>query len=108
MPRIFAGGVVPQGADSECVGPLKFRAYVRNPLPQAAELCLQLVGPDAWLSREVRINAGPREEVSADLEITPHEGVLCRRQPIALELTVGGQAYGQIAEALVTIGHERW
>jgi glyoxylase-like metal-dependent hydrolase (beta-lactamase superfamily II) len=108
VPRMFAGGVVPDGADAECVGPLKFRAYVRNPLPRAAELCVRLVGPEAWVSKEVRVSAGSREEVSANLEITPREDATCRRQPIAMELSIDGQAYGQIAEALVTIGHERW
>jgi hypothetical protein len=116
VPRMFAGGVVPaemgtgtaKQRRSQSPFPLKFRACVRNPLPRTVELCLRLVGPEAWMGREVRVQAGPREEVSADIEITPHEGAVCRRQPIAMELTIGDQAYGQIAEALVTIGHERW
>ena len=94
--------------DADNLGPIKFTAYVRNPLPQQAELVLRLVGPDDWLGEEIRVTAGPREEVSAELTITPREGTVCRRQPIAMELTICDRAFGQIAEALVTIGHDRW
>jgi len=79
------------------------RATVRNPLPTAAELRVQLVGPEGWASVPVVLTADGRQEVSCELSITPNGN--CHRQPIAVELTVNGKPYGQVAEALVTIGH---
>ena len=106
-PGTMGGGVIPRGMIAEDLGPLKFRAFVRNPLPRRAELTLRLAGPEGWSSRELRLPAGPREEISCELEIAPPRGAVCRRQPVALELTVEDRPFGQIAEALVTIGYER-
>jgi len=36
---------------------------------------------------------------------TPLHETVCRRRPIALGLVAGGQPFGRVAEALVTIGH---
>ena len=32
----------------------------------------------------------------------------CRRRPIALELVADGRPFGQVAEALVTVGGPAW
>jgi len=48
------------------------------------------------------IEADPRAEAALDLAILPRRP--CRRQPIAAELSVGESRFGQIAEALVTVG----
>lgn len=82
------------------------RATVRNPYPHDATLQVRLVGPDGWCGSEAALRAGGRAEVSCELRITP-DGP-CRRQPIAIELVADGQPFGQVAEALVTVGGVAW
>ena len=48
--------------------------------------------------------AGPRAEVSGSLAILPSGP--CRRQPIAIELIANDRSFGQVAEALVSVGGE--
>ena len=62
------------------------------------------MGPDGWEGEEVVIDLGPREQAEIQIEITPPEGTVCRRQPVGLDLTVGDRPFGQVAEALVTVG----
>ena len=85
---------------------IPLRVTVRNPLPHTAELVVRLVGPTGWSGDGTRLQAGPREEVSCDLTITPPGP--CRRQPIAVELVAGGRPFGQIAEAQITVGGPRF
>lgn len=80
------------------------RVTVRNPHPRDAELHVRLVGPDGWEGEQTTLQAGPRAEVACELSITPVGD--CRRQPFVAELTVDGQPFGQVAEALMTVGHE--
>ena len=67
-----------------------------------AELEVKLVGPAGWEGSSTRVRAASRAEVSCMLTITPAGA--CRRQPIAAELIVDGLPFGQVAEALVTVG----
>jgi hypothetical protein len=39
--------------------------------------------------------------------LRPPPGTVCRRQPVALELTVGDRPFGQVTEALVTLSGAR-
>lgn len=82
--------------------PATVTVTVRNPLPHDATLHVRLVGPAGWQGTSATLQAKAREEVSCDLTITPDAS--CNRQPFAVELTVGGQPYGQVAEALMTVG----
>ena len=82
------------------------RATVRNPLPRAATLEVRLVGPADWQGSSATLHAEPRAEVSCDLTIIPSGP--CRRQPIAIELHADGRPFGQVAEAVVTVGSPRW
>jgi len=82
--------------------PVRVRATVRNPLPAKARLTVRLVGPQSWRGDTVTVDAEPRGEASCELSIQPNG--LCRRQPIAAELIVGERTFGQVAEALVTVG----
>jgi len=75
---------------------------VRNPLPTAAKLTVQLVGPDGWVGGSAEIDAPVRAESTVELWIRPIGP--CRRQPIAAELVAGGMRFGQVADALVTVG----
>lgn len=82
--------------------PVTLTVTVRNPLHQRAELTVRLVGPTGWEGSSVTAPAGPRAEVTVELQIMPDTA--CVLQPIAAELTVDGQPYGQVAEALVCVG----
>lgn len=76
---------------------------VRNPLPRAARLTLRLVGPAGWHGEPWHGDAAPRAELSVPLQLTPAGPCVC--QPFAVELWIDGQPHGQVAEALVSIGH---
>ena len=84
------------------VGPVQVQVTVRNPLPRAALLEVQLVGPQGWVGSAASLPAEARAEVSCELQITPTG--TCRRQPFVVELFADGRSYGQVAEALVTVG----
>ncbi|HRA64743.1 MAG TPA: hypothetical protein PL187_01905, partial [Caldilinea sp.] len=62
---------------------------------------VRLVGPDGWTGSSATVHADARDEVSAKLQITP--ATACFRQPIAADLTVDGQPFGQVAEALISV-----
>ena len=82
--------------------PVRVRVTVRNPLPEKTALTVRLVGPQGWRGDSTTVEAGPRAEVSCALSIEP--AAACRRQPIVAELMAGGRTFGQVAEALVTVG----
>lgn len=70
--------------------------------------CSSTQGPDGWDSQPLEMKLGPRERKDIRVSITPPPGTQCRRQPIGLDLTVGGRPFGQVAEALVTVGLPRF
>jgi hypothetical protein len=80
--------------------------HVRNPYPREEVLEIRLVGPAGWEGSSAALKAPPRAEVSCALSITPCGP--CRRQPFAVELTAGGQRFGQVAEALMTVGSNQF
>ncbi|SDB06770.1 MBL fold metallo-hydrolase [Bauldia litoralis] len=82
--------------------PVNVNVTVRNPLNEPAKLTVRLVGPPGWSGTTASVDAGPRAEVSCDLSI--HPSGPCRRQPIAAELSVGADHFGQVVEALATVG----
>ena len=69
---------------------------------------MRLLLPDGWTAGEVDIELGPREQKTFKLQLTPAADAVCRRQPVALDLTVDGQPFGQVAEALVTVRGPRF
>jgi glyoxylase-like metal-dependent hydrolase (beta-lactamase superfamily II) len=79
---------------------------VRNPFPHRAKMEVRLVGPRGWTGTAVTLTAEARAEVSCPLEISPNGP--CRRQPFTVELTANGQPFGQVAEALMTVGGENF
>lgn len=85
---------------------VRLRATLRNPSPHASRLQARLVGPAGWVGSSVTLDAPPRAEVTAELEIRPAGPV--RRQPVAVEVVADGRPLGQVAEALVTVGGPRW
>jgi glyoxylase-like metal-dependent hydrolase (beta-lactamase superfamily II) len=78
------------------------RVTVRNPFNTPETLRVRLAGPAGWIGSEGTVKAAPRGEVTCELSILP--AGQCRRQPIAAELLVGDRTFGQVCEALVTVG----
>jgi glyoxylase-like metal-dependent hydrolase (beta-lactamase superfamily II) len=81
-------------------------ATVRNPLPRPATLDVRLVGPTGWEGSSTTVRVEARAETSVRLQITP-DGP-CRRQPFVIDVTVEGRPLGQVAEALLTVGGDRF
>jgi glyoxylase-like metal-dependent hydrolase (beta-lactamase superfamily II) len=98
----WGGWIWPYRVTIEQPAPISLTVTVRNPLPRRAELTVRLVGPAGWEGGSATLHADPRAEGSAELQITPNGA--CVLQPIAAELTVDGQPFGQVAEALVSVG----
>ena len=75
---------------------------VRNPLPVAARLTLETVVPTGWTSASSILDAGAHEDATCVLEVVPSSEA--RRQLVAVEMRANEQPFGQVAEALVTVG----
>jgi glyoxylase-like metal-dependent hydrolase (beta-lactamase superfamily II) len=102
----WGGWIRPYRVYSRDLAPVTVHATVRNPLATKAVLTVHLVGPAGWSGTSTALVAEPRAEVGCDLTIAPTTA--CRRQPIAVELVADGKPFGQVAEALVTVGGERF
>ena len=89
-------------------GGMAIGGWILNPLPHAAEATARLVVPDGWVGGTQTLSLGPRQQADIQLQLEVPAEARCRRQPIALELIVDGRPFGQVAEALVTCGHERF
>jgi glyoxylase-like metal-dependent hydrolase (beta-lactamase superfamily II) len=98
----WGGWIWPYRTHLAAVEPVTVQVTVRNPFPRAARLEVRLVGPTGWTGDRATLSAEPRAEVSCSLAILPTGP--CRRQPFAVELVAEGRPFGQVAEALVTIG----
>jgi glyoxylase-like metal-dependent hydrolase (beta-lactamase superfamily II) len=75
---------------------------VRNPLPRRAQVEIKLILPEGWSGDASSVEAESRQETACELTFTATTP--CRRLPISAEVVVAGQPYGQVAEALVTVG----
>ncbi|MCW8131155.1 MAG: MBL fold metallo-hydrolase [Planctomycetota bacterium] len=87
-------------------GRAAFDGWVLNPFSSAQTARLEFVLPEGWLSSPVEVDLGPREKKSFRIELEVPATARVRRQAVALDLTVGGRPFGQVAEALVTVGSE--
>jgi glyoxylase-like metal-dependent hydrolase (beta-lactamase superfamily II) len=100
----WGGWIWPYRTHLTSPGLVTVTATVRNPFPHRAELHVRLIGPTEWQGSATTLMAEARSEASCSLTILPNGP--CRRQPIAIELTADSKPFGQVAEALVTIGSE--
>lgn len=98
----WAGWITPYRVHLKQPAPATVRVTVRNPFPRNARLEVRLIGIAGWRGTSATLDAEPRGEASCDLQITPDD--CCRRQPFAMELVADGQPFGQVAEALMTVG----
>jgi glyoxylase-like metal-dependent hydrolase (beta-lactamase superfamily II) len=100
----WGGWIWPYRVLLSTVGSATVQATLRNPLPREAELRARLTGPPGWSATEHRFVAQPHAETTIELSIDVP--TTCRRQPIAVELWADGMPFGQVCEALVTVGDE--
>lgn len=89
-------------------GPIVFDGWIRNPFGKTQSATVQIVAPDGWRSQSQTLTLAPRAVADFSLTLTPPPGTRCRRLPVALDLTVGDRPFGQVAEALVSIGVPRF
>jgi glyoxylase-like metal-dependent hydrolase (beta-lactamase superfamily II) len=90
-------------------GTVPLRGWVLNPFNRGAIAEVRFVTPpDGWQAAPIRLPLAPREKRSFEATLTVPTGSLCRRQPIALDLTVDDRPFGQVAEAWVTVGYDRF
>ncbi|MDA1088384.1 MAG: glycoside hydrolase family 99-like domain-containing protein [Verrucomicrobia bacterium] len=93
-------------AHHEKAGSMEFWGWVLNPYPTAQTAYISIAAPVGWSSESITIELGPREQKEFSISLAPPANTTCRRLPVGLNLIVGGRPFGQVAEALVTIGHE--
>ena len=80
------------------------RGWVRNPLGESVQARVRLVAPrQGWSGSALNLLLHPREERVFELVLTLPANECCTRVPVALELTVGGRRFGQVAEAWITV-----
>lgn len=84
--------------------PVTIKAHVRNPHPHRATITLRLIVPEGWTTDTTRIDLEARAEGSVGMELIPAESAICRRQAVTLEMESDTALFGEVAEALVTIG----
>ncbi len=82
----------------------EFDGWILNPFDTAARATATLVVPAGWTSGVIEVRLGPRERKEIRIACFPEPGMTCRRLPIALDLVVNDRPFGQVCEALVTIG----
>jgi glyoxylase-like metal-dependent hydrolase (beta-lactamase superfamily II) len=97
---------------------IEFQAEVYNPYPHPAEAVIQLVIPARWKVVDGASSEAPSEQGmtstiiaqieafathTASFQIVLPSDARVRRARIAVDITTGGQRFGQQAEALVTV-----
>ncbi len=102
----WGGWIWPYRTHLARLGQASVTVTVRNPYPRRAKLAVRLVGPAQWQGTAAVLEAEPRDEVCCQLAITP-DGP-CRRQTFAVEMITDGRPFGQVAEALMTVGGDRF
>ena len=102
----WGGWIWPYRSHRSTPEAIELTVTVRNPFPHVADLEVILQGPERWQGTRATLKAEPRVEVSCRLQITPSGP--CQRQPVAVDLVANGQPFGQVAEALISIGGDRF
>lgn len=100
-----SGWLEPYRVRMDRAAPITYLAHVRNPYGDTATLSVALTSVPGWIGNRKSVNVRPRDETAVALTITPPEDARCRRQPVVLELSSETERFGQVAEALVTIGY---
>lgn len=83
---------------------VSLQGWVLNPLAHTARAEVRLVGPgEGWSGGSVALEVGPRAKRSFVLELSVPDRVNHGRHMVALDLTVDGKPFGQVAEAWVLV-----
>jgi hypothetical protein len=97
---------------------MEFQVDIFNPFPYAAEAMIQMIVPARWRVQAADSESGGAEQnaksaMTLQLDpLTTHTVTFCvisppdarvRRARIGADVTIGGQHFGEQAEALVTI-----
>ena len=93
---------LPDGGDAQ------FDGWILNPFPSPQRAIIQLIGPPDWESEVVEVDLGPREQKEIRIGMKLPADVRCRRHPVGLDLVVGDWPFGQVSEALVTVGYPKF
>ena len=103
-----AAWIEPYRVQLDSARPIEFTVHVRNPYPHSEKFTLRAIIPKEWKSEDVAIRLDSRGEGEVQIVVEPSPGMVCRRQAVAIELIGPDRSFGQMAEALVTIGYDRF
>ncbi len=98
----MAGWIWPHRTHMKHPGTAHLTVRVRNPLNKRAILELRLMDANGWKGEPAAVTAEARQEVECGMDIEINGK--CRRRTIAVDLSADGIAFGQIAEAMITVG----
>ncbi len=98
----FIARILPYQVTASSGETVPFVVEVRNPFSQSQEAQIQVVTPSGW-----KVDGGSQSFLISDtyqfsFTVTLPPGLNVRRARLAVDLTIGGQRFGQQAEALVT------
>ncbi|MBP0457622.1 MBL fold metallo-hydrolase [Streptomyces bomunensis] len=85
---------------------VRMSVEVRNPLPEQEQALLSLVVPTGWSAEPLvrKVDIGARRSAETDFVVRiPAGAAPVERERVAVEMTVGRMAFGQQAEALVSV-----
>ncbi|MDE0533083.1 MAG: MBL fold metallo-hydrolase [Albidovulum sp.] len=102
----MAGWIWPYRSYLAHPGKAKMRVRARNPFADPSQLELRLVDANGNRGDPEIVDAAARQEVECTLEIEVDDE--CKRRVVAVELIVNGIAFGQIAEAMITVGGKQF
>ena len=82
---------------------ISFEVEIRNPFPSPKEALIRVIAPQGWEVEQIEQTLQISEVHQPSFKITPPAGLAVRRARIAVDITIGGQRFGQQAEALITV-----
>ena len=83
---------------------LRFTVHVRNPYPDRTTLTITPGVPGGWRANSTEITLDGRAEGETTVRVVAPGDARVRRLPITVDLEGPDQRFGEVAEALVTIG----
>jgi glyoxylase-like metal-dependent hydrolase (beta-lactamase superfamily II) len=101
----FAARIEPYRSTLRPGEELRLEVFVRNPFGRAETATVRLVVPDGWTAapESDEVELAEHGEAVVRFVVLPNGGAR-RRARVAADVTVGAVAFGQQAEALVTVG----
>lgn len=101
----FGARMLPYQATIKAGETVQYSVEIHNPFNRPAEAVVRLCTPPDWGPEPpaVRLSLAPLEMMEVELRAVVPAGISARRERLAVDLCVDGQAFGQQAEALLTI-----